>query len=136
MTEQEQTVALYTWAGWKNIRDDGRHLAGIPPDRDGHSFYELPDISSLDVLAGFEGKLNPILPLAWKYNAELFKAATGMPLSSAVNRPEAIFRTLTATASSRREAMLKALGLWITDEAGDQKPYTPKAKREQTTGHD
>lgn len=101
MNYEQMQIALCEWAG-------------IVIDK--HTRLALPDCNSLDVLAGFEGKLDEEQRITHFRHVEAI-----------VDRDErrvVAFAVGDATAKQRLEALLRTLGLWITDEARDQKPST------------
>jgi len=95
MTPEKQQIALCEWMGWKK-----NHLGlwQSPVSNITLCTPELPDTSSLDVLHEMEKKLDG------KYlNIYLDNLCAGMKY-----RWQEVF----ATASQRREALLRTIGKW------------------------
>lgn len=109
MNYEQMQIALCEWAG-------------IVIDK--HTRLALPDCNSLDVLAEFEAKLTD------DQHREFRHQLRALILTDNPTVPRFQRNYISSSAERRRIALVHALGLWITDESGDQKLYTPKGRKE------
>lgn len=100
MTKQDQRIALCEWAGWKRVEVSSGLAWGSDADKNKCWIYvhQLPDTNSLDVLHEMEKRILG--------NDSLFNGDESVS--------EHYFNSISkhATASQRREALLRTLGLW------------------------
>lgn len=114
MTEQEQQIALCEWMGYRYQEGEEPVYGGsykargwFTPEGSSMKFVkELPNTNSLDVLHGMEMKLDE--DQKFNYARILFHFRHGFT-SNIVGLSE---MPIMATASQRREALLRTLGLW------------------------
>lgn len=113
MKIEEQKLALLEWAGWRQDRltEKGayevQHKVWTSPCGIYHKLlHNLPNLSSLDVIAEFEGKLSTELPSI--PHAESVKTRYVSLLFEMCGTKGAVF----ATTPQRLEVLVRTLGLW------------------------
>lgn len=115
MTTEEQKLALLEWAGWTYIKGvseyDGMEMPYTIWKHGGKKYNskDIPNLSSLDVIAEFEGGLRDNPFHYANYFGNLFKVVAGRngEFLGYFN-----FNMITATAPQRLEALVRTLGLW------------------------
>ncbi len=118
VTEQEQQIALCEWAGWKrNVIYDtkSRELISWLDPSGKLVFGHLPDTNSLDVLHEMEKKLTLEQNETWLIELYVICELGGFPILNCPNchlTRQGACILIKSTASDRREALLKTLGLW------------------------
>lgn len=106
MKEQEQRIALCEWMGWSGIVNNpcrDPHVQGFAPHSKHLGLTSLPDTNSLDVLHEMEKKLTVDQASDYYWSLQGTVNLIGIPCEAWVYH---------ATASQRREALLRTLGLW------------------------
>lgn len=109
MTPEQQRIALYTWAGWSHYHED----LWVPPGITDFSELDcdcLPDcLNDLNAVHELEKKLTDTQYVQWALALnELWLRDNPYSIPNRIG----IFRSASATAAQRCEALLKTLNLW------------------------
>jgi len=112
MIPEQQKLALLEWAGWQERGGGPEGIYYTHPERDGEFLFGQINLSSLDIIAEFEGKLTP--HQRRNYPQEL-ASVCGIGEGEEWTDDED-WTIIHASAPQRLEALVRALGLWREEQ--------------------